>query len=82
MSELKDDEYSMYPDYVKEMFGWDNETLWSVKVNLNDVKIQWLDKKWHYFMDSQKIIPKATKLVHTISKEFDFVREHCEKNNL
>ena len=82
MCELTDDEYSMYPSYVVAMFGWDNETLWSVKATMNDVKIQWLNSKWHYFMDRQKVIPKGTKLVHAINKEFDFVREHCEKNNL
>ena len=82
MCELKEDEYSMYPSYVKDMFGWDNETLWCVKANLNDVNIQWLNSKWHYFMDRYKVVPKDTKLIHAISKEFDFVREHCEKNNL
>jgi len=82
MCELKEDEYSMYPSYVQDMFGWDNETLWAVKANINDVEIQWLNSKWHYFMDRQKFIPKDTKLVHAISKEFQFVREYCEKNNV
>ena len=82
MSELKDDDYSMYPSYVKNMFGWDNETLWNVKVTMNDVHIKWLDTKWHYFMDQHKIIPKDTKLVHAINKEFQFVREYYEKNNV
>lgn len=82
MCELKEDDHTMYPSYVQDMFGWDNETLWSVKVGINNVEIQWLNSKWHYFMDSQKVIPKSTKLVHAINKEFEFVRTHCEKNNL
>ena len=82
MCELKEDDHSMYPSYVKDMFGWDNETLWNVKVTMNNVQIKWLDTRWHYFMDQHKIIPKKTKFVHAINKEFDFVREYCEKNNL
>ena len=43
--------------------------LFGVKLKQNDVPVQWLDNKWHYFLDNQKFIPEDTKLVHAISKD-------------
>ena len=71
MKELHNDE--LYPENVREMFGYDNETLFSYKVKLNNCDIQWLDDKWHYFFDKQGFIPKETKFVHAINKDFDTV---------
>ena len=71
MKELHNDE--LYPENVRDMFGYDNETLFSYKVKLNNCNIQWLDDKWHYFFDKQGFIPKETKLVHAINKDFDTV---------
>lgn len=80
MSDMREE--SMYPSYIQDMFGWDNESLWGAKVNLNDVRVQWLDGEWHYFMDRMNFIPRKSKLVHVINKNFEFVRGWYEKNCL
>ena len=64
---------NIFPDKVRQYFGWDNETLFSVKLNENNVPVQWLDDKWHYFLYIQGFIPKETILCHTINKDFDLV---------
>lgn len=72
MSELKNSS-DIFPKKVLQYFGWDNETLFSVKLNENNVPVQWLDDKWHYFLYIQGFIPKETILCHTINKDFDLV---------
>jgi len=73
MTELRDDTSGLYPQNIIDMFRYDNETIFSFKREVNKVSIQWLDDKWHYFLDKQKFIPKDTKLVHCICKDFDLV---------
>ena len=80
MDELKYEEPNMYPEHIRELFGWDNETLFAYKMAINNVKKQWLDDRWHYFFDKHLIIPKSSKIVHTINKNFDYVKEWCEKH--
>ena len=63
----------LYPQNIIDMFHYDNETIFSYKREVNKVNIQWLDNKWHYFLDNQKFIPYDTKIVHAISKDFDLV---------
>ena len=70
MTQLKFDT-SMFPKKIVDYFGYDNETLFSVKLNEHNVPVQWLDNKWHYFFDRQGFIPKETKFVHAINKKFD-----------
>lgn len=82
MSNLKNDTDSMYPLWIQEMFGWDNETLWGFKMATNNVSKQWLDNRWHHFMDKHNYIPKETCLVHVINKEFQFVRDWCDAHNI
>ena len=65
--------YDIFPKKIVDFFGFDNETLFSVKINENNVPIQWLDNQWHYFFDKELFIPKETKFVHTINKRFDIV---------
>lgn len=72
MSELKKSS-DIFPDKVRQYFGWDNETLFSVKLKVNKVPVQWLDDKWHYFLYNQGFIPKETILCHTINKDFELV---------
>ena len=72
MSRLKNG-VGIFPDKVLQYFGWDNETLFSVKLQENNVPVQWLDDKWHYFLYHQGFIPKKTVLCHTINKDFDLV---------
>ena len=48
MTELKNDEFSMYPDNIRESFGYDNETIFSFKIFENNVNHSNLNKRWHY----------------------------------
>ena len=72
MTKLKSN-YDVFPKKIVDFFGYDNETLFSVKLNENNVPVKWLDNQWHYFFDTQGFIPKETKFVHTINKKFDVV---------
>ena len=72
MTKIKSN-YDMFPKKIVDFFGYDNETLFSVKLNEHKVPVQWLDNQWHYFFDTQGFIPKETKFVHTINKKFDVV---------
>jgi len=63
--------YDVFPKKIVDFFGYDNETLFSVKLNEHNVPVQWLDNQWHYFFDKQGFIPKETKFVHAINKDFD-----------
>ena len=64
---------NIFPEKIRQYFGWDNETLFSFKLKENNVPVQWLDDKWHYFLANQGFIPKETILCHTINKDFDLV---------
>ena len=63
--------YDVFPKKIVDFFGYDNETLFSVKLNEHNVPVQWLDNQWHYFFDRQGFIPKDIKFVHAINKKFD-----------
>jgi len=73
MAKLRYDNSGLYPQNILDMFRYDNETIFSYKVNVNKVGIQWLDRRWHYFLDIQKFIPEGTKIVHCVCKDFDIV---------
>ena len=47
MKELKEDEFSMYPQNIRASFGYDNETIMSYKTRINDVPLFYLGYKWH-----------------------------------
>lgn len=66
-------ESDLHPPRLLKYFGWDNETLFSVKIKENNVPILWLDDKWHYFFSNQKHVPQRVILCHTINKHFDIV---------
>jgi len=72
MTQLKFD-HSMFPKKIVDYFGYDNETLFSVKLKEHNIPVQWLDDKWHYFFYDNLFIPRNTKLIHTINKRFDIV---------
>jgi hypothetical protein len=71
MKKLKSDKF--FPSKIVKYFGFDNETLFSVKIKENKVPIQWLERKWHYFFEWPIYIPNDVTLVHTINKRFDVV---------
>ena len=80
MDDLKNDE--MYPDEIREMFGWDNETIWSYLVKTRELPVQWLHWQWHLFYDRYKIVPKRSRFVHVINKKFAEVFDYYETNCL
>lgn len=82
MKELKEETPSMWPSFVQDMFGWDNETIWGVKCHINNVPSNWLDGRWHTFLNEDLPIPSKSKLIHIINKNFSRVREWYEENNL
>jgi len=78
MTQLKEDKDSPWLDWMKGIFGWDNETIWSFKTKENNVKTTFLDEKWHYIITKWNYIPKDTALVHVINKDFEFVRNRID----
>ena len=81
MTYLKDNA-EMYPPNIVKTFGYDNETIFSYKVVANEVPVQWLDDKWHFFYDDNRGIPEDTKICHAINKEVDRVWKHYDKIKL
>ena len=71
MTKLKSDD--MFPKRIVKYFGYDNETLFSVKLQENKVPVKWLDKKWHYFFDWHDLHTKGVTFVHAINKKFDVI---------
>ncbi len=67
MKELKED--SIYPPQIQKSFGYDNETIMSYKVNMNNVVVDRLSETWHLKHMSEKIeaYTEGTK-EHDISK--------------
>jgi hypothetical protein len=80
MDELTQDE--MYPEYMRDMFGYDNETIWSFLIQKKQIPIQWLTWHWHLFYNYHSIVPKAANFVHVINKRFEEVIDFYEKNYL
>lgn len=81
MTDLQVPGASGFPPHVEKIFGYDNETLFSYKVVTSGVPIQWLDEKWHFFMDNEYIF-KDVKFVHAINKNFGQIWRYCETNNI
>jgi len=77
MKTLTTDDF--WPEDIRNLFGYDNETLFAYRIKEYQ---QLLDTGWHHFMYRWNYIPKNTKLVHCINKDFDYVRKWCEKNNI
>ena len=80
MTDLTQDDF--YPPTIKEMFGYDNETIWAYKTLSQNIEYQNLSSDWHHIMYKWNYIPSNTKFIHCINKNFEYVRGWCEKNNL
>ena len=78
MTKLRKDTSGLYPQNIIDMFRYDNETIFSYKKEINNINIQWLDDRWHYFFDKQNHIPRDTRIVHAICKDFDKVWERYD----
>jgi hypothetical protein len=66
-------ETDIFPKKIADFFGYDNETIFAVKLKEHKVPVQWLDQKWHYFFDTQMFIPSTANFIHAINKRFDIV---------
>ena len=82
MTKLRTEDDGLYPENIRKMFAYDNETLFSYKLKTTNTPHQWLDKQWHYFFDKTYFVPKITKFCHCINKEFMMAWDRYEKNNL
>ena len=81
MTDLMNDEF--WPDDIRNLFGYDNETIFAYKLFSKELKYQNLhDTYWHFYMDKWSYIPRKTKFIHCINKDFSYVRNWCEKNNI
>ena len=69
MTQLKQDEFSMYPKNIQRVFNYDNETIFSYKLIVNDVQSVLLGDMWHHCVDKVPHDP-AAKLYHVINKKF------------
>ena len=78
MTKLRTEKNDLYPQNIIDMFRYDNETIFSYKKEINNINVQWLDDKWHYFFDKQGYIPRETRFVHAICKDFDKVWERYD----
>lgn len=73
----------LWPSFIQSSFGYDNETLFSFKMKTNEVNLIELDDIWHWpYRRTINFIPKETKMVHVINKNFEFVKKHVKKYNL
>lgn len=80
MTELINDDF--WPDDIRNLFGYDNETVFAYKFFSKKLKYQNLyETGWHYSMNKWSYISSNAKFIHCINKDFDYVRNWCEKNN-
>ena len=86
MSKLKKDGFDFFPPNITRMFGHDNETIFSYKIQKSGVNIEWFNDVWHYFYDKDPVfgmyIPDRCKFCHVVNKDFDYAWRKYEKNNL
>ena len=76
MTQVKHDEFSMYPKNIQRVFNYDNETVFSFWIKKRQIEIQYMSKLWHWLVDEtitdpKHIDPKA-KLLHFINKRMDW----------
>lgn len=77
MTELKEDEFGMYPPNIRAQFGYDNESIFGYKVIQNKVIYDNLKPRWHYRIDAENpLTPVGLShwdpiLLHVIDKRFD-----------
>ena len=72
-----------WPPYIQTLFGYDNETLFSYQMQMNEVKLNPMTREWHFILNERfPYIAKGSKFVHIVNKRFDYVKEWYEKNNI
>ena len=81
MTELREEEYSMYIPQIQKSFGYDNETVMSYRVQSKDTQCFNLSTKfWHYKVDETKHSPKNVlaanpAFYHVMNKKFEWFEE-------
>ena len=77
MTELKEEEDSMYPHNIQRVFGYDNETLFSYLVKSKEIEVEYLNGPWHYIIDEKfdsiKRVDPSAKMYHFINKKMEWV---------
>jgi len=81
MTYIKEED-DFWPKFMRESFGYDNETLFSYKMKTNNINLINMDMQWHHTMHQWSFVLKNTKMVHVINKDFNYVEKYIEKNNL
>ena len=70
----------MYPNKIRSMFGYDNETLFSYLMQVNDVKLNDIPENWHFIMNHRfSFIPERANLVHVINKDFEYAKDYIQR---
>ena len=77
MTNLKEDEDSMYPSQIREQFGYDNETIFGYKAVKNGLVVENLKDRWHFRCDAENPHQNSIKinnpcLIHFINKKFEW----------
>ena len=71
---------TMYPEKIRSMFGYDNETLFSYLMQLNDVQLNKLSSTWHFIMNHKfSFISSESKMIHVINKDFDYAKDYIQR---
>ena len=70
----------MYPSRIRSMFGYDNETLFSYFMQVNNVKLNDIPEEWHFVMNHTfSFIPDRVNLVHIINKDFEYAKDYIQR---
>lgn len=78
MTELREEEFSMYLPIIQKSFGYDNETVMSYRVTSRDVHVENLYSKfWHYQMHDWKQNKEVCRAdnaayYHVMNKKFEW----------
>ena len=78
MTELREDEFSMYIPQIQKSFGYDNETVMSYRVKSNNVHCENLDNKfWHFQcpnwkQNKEQVREANAAFYHVMNKRFEW----------
>ena len=72
-----------WPPYIQSLFGYDNETLYSFKMQQKEVHLNKLERKQHFILNERfPYVAKGSEFVHVVNKRFDYIKEWYEKNSI
>ena len=69
MTYVKNDKNSIYPNNIKRVFGYDNETVFAYKRVVNEIEIDYITDDWHWRVDTD-IWKEDAKMFHVMNKKF------------